>query len=539
MFRSRLDSVITDDGVRVTESALEPWVSGWSGGENRHERTSLRRDIYPRVTAGIGLTGFRDVLKGMSVADQEPIPAGVPMIDFAAHRVRAREGAPHDFEAMIAQLVGCLYEDIRQIDGRGGDWGIDVLRGDLNGKITIWQAKYFLSEMSPGQLKQQVLPSLDTAIRRASDHGYEIDEWILCAPCSLRSNVLQAWQDETGKRSAQHGIRIGLWDETELRKHLARPEAAHVRELYFNPYRAVPETLKPATLLLRPPQQSRTSWRPGDRHLLGGTEVVIGEPVEELASSDGSWRLARAAGLMFDDRSTRRVRLNALTAVRPGDFRPHSSRNAVLAEQAELLASIAGRHGWPSVVGRHSDSSLDVLITAEPDGPTWAAFFGEGREQVDALLVPLAAKVLRSVCEGLASLHRQGWAHRMIGPDAVVLAGRQRRGVLADLGLAGFDRLADEGVDGFRAPEQTALAWGSVGTHTDVYQLAALFYRTCTGRPVSTGLPLRAGLPTFPASADEVVMSALAQDPLRRPPLAKLGGAMRAVHHGYHPVGVQ
>jgi hypothetical protein len=53
-------------------------------------------------------------------------------------------GAREGWESMITWLVRLDHPTAKRVDARGGDGGIDVMVGDLNGgEIEIWQAKYF------------------------------------------------------------------------------------------------------------------------------------------------------------------------------------------------------------------------------------------------------------------------------------------------------------------------------------------------------------------------------------------------------------
>jgi hypothetical protein len=68
-----------------------------------------------------------------------------PMISFFAHQARAgAAGAREDFEQMLALLAQATLGEANLVFANPGDWGIDVLFGDLLGQATILQAKYFM-----------------------------------------------------------------------------------------------------------------------------------------------------------------------------------------------------------------------------------------------------------------------------------------------------------------------------------------------------------------------------------------------------------
>jgi hypothetical protein len=58
---------------------------------------------------------------------------------------------------------------------------IDVLVGDLHGRVTIWQAKYFIRGIGRAQTKQ-IRESFASAIKAADANGYTVARWVLCIP---------------------------------------------------------------------------------------------------------------------------------------------------------------------------------------------------------------------------------------------------------------------------------------------------------------------------------------------------------------------
>ncbi len=110
--------------------------------------------------------------------------AGAPPISFHAHLVRAGEaGASQDFEQMLALLVPRIDgNQARLVWANPGDWGIDVLVGDLNRRVTIWQAKFFVRGFGRSQ-REQVTSSFQAATRvppgsarlQASDLDQHVD----------------------------------------------------------------------------------------------------------------------------------------------------------------------------------------------------------------------------------------------------------------------------------------------------------------------------------------------------------------------------
>jgi hypothetical protein len=119
-----------------------------------------------------------------------------PVISFAIHEVRAgnRAGAREDFQKMLALLVRAVTgKDAHLVAADPGDWGIDVLAGDLNGRAAIWQAKYFIDGVRENQYKE-IRESFQSAVRNSSRYGYAIEVWALCLPASLGPGATRWWQ---------------------------------------------------------------------------------------------------------------------------------------------------------------------------------------------------------------------------------------------------------------------------------------------------------------------------------------------------------
>jgi hypothetical protein len=159
------------------------------------------------------------------------------MITFASHQARAgMAGASEDFEQMLGLLVRATSGEASLVFANPGDWGIDVLAGDLRGRVTVWQAKYFPRGVGRSQ-QAQIADSFASAVRHAARHGHVLERWVLCIPASMDGPTTRWWQGWKAGQERDTGVIIGLWDETGLRELLLRPEAADVRRHYYNPYR--------------------------------------------------------------------------------------------------------------------------------------------------------------------------------------------------------------------------------------------------------------------------------------------------------------
>lgn len=172
--------------------------------------------------------------------------SGEPPINFAAHQVRAGNiaGARDDFEQMLAMLLAAIYPGARAITANPGDWGIDILLGELSGLVVIWQSKYFwpvVGRSSQGQIRE----SFDAALAAAARNGYRLSQWVLCVPASMDPPTAQWWDNWRARRQRDSGVAIELWHENILRGHLVRPDCAHVRRHFYDPYAPAPAQRAP------------------------------------------------------------------------------------------------------------------------------------------------------------------------------------------------------------------------------------------------------------------------------------------------------
>jgi hypothetical protein len=84
-------------------------------------------------------------------------------------------GAGGRFEKIVSVLLSTLHCGSRRIDGAGGDGGRDH-EFHIDGKLLVWQSKYFIGRLSTGNRKRQITNSLITAA------GRQPDSWTLVTP---------------------------------------------------------------------------------------------------------------------------------------------------------------------------------------------------------------------------------------------------------------------------------------------------------------------------------------------------------------------
>jgi hypothetical protein len=165
------------------------------------------------------------------------LSSGEPPINFAAHQIRAGNlaGARDDFEQMLAMLVAAVYPGARAIAANPGDWGIDILLGELSGLVVIWQSKYFWPSVTRSA-QAQIRESFESATGAAQRNGYRLRRWVLCVPSSMDPATAQWWDKWKARQQRETGVLIELWHEAVLRNLLITPDAAHVRRHFYDPY---------------------------------------------------------------------------------------------------------------------------------------------------------------------------------------------------------------------------------------------------------------------------------------------------------------
>jgi len=243
------------------------------------------------------------------------VAAGQAQINFAAHQVRAGvQGAREDFESMISQLVRAIRPGVRMIAANPGDWGIDVLVGDLGGAIAVWQSKYFVPEVEKSH-QQQIRESFDSVCKNAEEQGCKLHNWTLCVPSSMDGPTAKWWDTWKKRKQREKNLIIELWDETELRGLLISPDADNVRRHFYEPMQS-PIIPSPRALVdLCPGEAERLdtdvyqhihSWLAGPGS--GAQVLIVDNAPPVVADNDVVVRFTRRAdqppyGLISDETS--------------------------------------------------------------------------------------------------------------------------------------------------------------------------------------------------------------------------------------------
>jgi hypothetical protein len=143
-----------------------------------------------------------------------------------------KEGARESFERLIAQLVTLLYQSVRRIAARSGDWGLDVIVGEIDSVISVWQAKFFIDGVGDPQ-KAQIRESFKQVMEKAGEEGFTVDVWTLCIPIDLDADALKWWTGWRKRQERDQSVRIELLDRTALETLLLAPDAASILTAYF------------------------------------------------------------------------------------------------------------------------------------------------------------------------------------------------------------------------------------------------------------------------------------------------------------------
>lgn len=143
-----------------------------------------------------------------------------------------KEGARETFERLVAQLVLLRFRSVKRVDANPGDWGLDVFAGEIDGVMSVWQAKFFIDGVAKAQ-QAQIRESFAQVMRQAEKQGFTVDAWTLCIPVDLDAENLTWWTKWKKKQERDNNVHIELWDRTALEGLLLTPDAAELRSVFF------------------------------------------------------------------------------------------------------------------------------------------------------------------------------------------------------------------------------------------------------------------------------------------------------------------
>lgn len=141
-------------------------------------------------------------------------------------------GARERFERLIAQLVRLRFPNATQIEARPGDWGLDVVDGELDGLVSVWQAKFFFPHFETKH-RREVTESFERVITSAANQGFTVDAWTLCIPTNFDPKQKRWWDGWKREQERAHQLKIDGWHATALESMLLAVDADHLYQAYF------------------------------------------------------------------------------------------------------------------------------------------------------------------------------------------------------------------------------------------------------------------------------------------------------------------
>lgn len=180
--------------------------------------------------------------------------------------------------------------------------------------------------------------------------------------------------------------------------------------------------------------------------------------------------------------------------------------------------------GLAAVLDVVEQNNTVYAVLEQLEGETLEHYLSEHAQSMNPAQ---ARSLMQPIMEGAAAMHKAGLVHRGISPQNIIitLGGSTRLSGYATLGLrTEGSELKSCLYDGYSAPEQYSAAEFE-GRYTDVYGLAAVFYRLLTAQtPVpapqrhvtDSMLPARTLEPEVPGYISAVLLSAMRMDPSSR-----------------------
>ncbi|MBI4511158.1 MAG: protein kinase [Deltaproteobacteria bacterium] len=283
-----------------------------------------------------------------------------------------------------------------------------------------------------------------------------------------------------------------------------------------------------------------------DRPFGWSATILSGTP--ELAPTswilDGQYELLRelgrgGVGIVYLAEDLRLKRHVAIKVLAPSMLLDPKANDRF---EREAMALAALRH--PNVMPIHAmgidPQGYRYIVMEYVQGETLEAQRHRLASCGDVMPITRAIEILEGVAAGLSAAHEAGIVHRDVSGANVILAQDDQRPVLTDFGMArvlghaGLS-LGICGTPRYLAPE-TLSGHGvraDLAPLVDLYAMGVIAFELFTGRPPfesgdlfelmrmhrESPPPLPSYLrPDLPAAVDNVIVRALAKDPLARPP---------------------
>ncbi|MFH1923024.1 MAG: protein kinase [Planctomycetota bacterium] len=195
-----------------------------------------------------------------------------------------------------------------------------------------------------------------------------------------------------------------------------------------------------------------------------------------------------------------------------------------LIEEARKMAELAKRDYLVKVFHAKKGITNCFVVMEYVDGGD----LGSRTSAMDPMPWRQAVKYTLHAATGLAGLHKEGYVHRDIKPDNLLLDTKTDQGLLGDFGLAATVTAVPgrAGARAYLAPEVRNNAPHSV--KSDVYSLSASLYHFVVGYPPGREPDPREALQRqgIPDPLQRAILSGLEPDPEYRNDLASLIGLL-------------
>lgn len=260
--------------------------------------------------------------------------------------------------------------------------------------------------------------------------------------------------------------------------------------------------------------QESLTWCGGSIIAVGTKDYLLCDPIEETYPPDRSFVLHQTKALELGSNTYVWLKQVSIQHAIPSAIQ---AKNA-LDNEGRLLRKLEDNSGFPRLLELESGEFCVTLVHTFIQGTSFASAFGPLGKPVDGQRAYQLLRSMNSVCTILGTLHHEGYAHRFLTPEEIILAGdRQGSTVLRSIGLATWSRKAGEGPDRYRAPEQKQDSNVIPDLQVDVYQIGAILYHLLTGRLPTSFLfdiePPSTWNSILPSSLDTVILRALAENP--------------------------
>lgn len=212
-----------------------------------------------------------------------------------------------------------------------------------------------------------------------------------------------------------------------------------------------------------------------------------------MASPDGDWRLKQ---LLAENRWTCSYRAHPAGNSAAGDFVIKQACAGLTRDSdRELARGLLLREAAVSAEVSHPNLAATLAVQRQRDEVRLVQPWSEGAalSSLGESFLPLKLWIVRQTAQAVAALHRAGWLHGNISPEAVVV-GPTGHATLGELGWSrqlktdecDLTQTSFAGQIAYAAPEMFDEA-GMLTAAADIYSLGVLLFELLTGRQLLAG----------------------------------------------------